>query len=154
MSDQSSFVTVSRLGEVKMDKNDREYRTIYFKGEEKVYLNRGGKLLEVNQITRESSTNAYAKSYLNDQPEAAWAFKVGTMVLGAIVTRKVAPYEIPFGENDVRTVDTYTRVVFGDTAKVEEFEALVQREFAAQGREIVDSKVFTAAEVAAPHAMA
>jgi len=140
------YLTVTRLGEIKQDKNTRNYRQVFMQGPGVEYITLpNGKTIEAKTAVKETSINAYEQSYLDDKPEFAWNLKPGDMVLGSIATRAVEPYAIPTPEGEDRIVDTYSRIVFGDTSNAAAYEAAVNREFKAQGHEVVSNDIPQAA---------
>lgn len=138
MNKSPEYLTVTELGEVKQDKNDRNYRQIFFTGQSEKHITLPtGKVITAKTAPKTSSILAREASYLDDKPEFAWGLKKGDTVLGAVVTREVEPYDITTADGEIREVSTYTRVVFGDTTDPS-FESLVKREFEAQDRKLAN----------------
>lgn len=133
-----AVLTVVGKSEVKEDKNGRAYVTVTFKGDDEKYITLpNGKVRTVKMKSRTSAKNAYQESYLNEQPDFEWGLKVGDEVLGAIVTRETDEYDIATPDGEIRTVNSYSRVIMGDSTDPS-FETVIKREFAAQGRIIVN----------------
>jgi hypothetical protein len=141
MQQNPEFLTVTRLGEIKADKNGREYRQVFFKGNDVRYIQLpNGKFITAKQEVKETSINAYSKTYLDDKPSFAWGLNVNDVVLGSVVTREVMPYDITDQRTgEVRTVNTYSRIVFGDTTSPA-YNAAVKREFSSQGHPVVEAE--------------
>ncbi len=134
-----SMLDIVNVSEVREDKNGRSYVNVTVKGDEKQYITLpNGTVIEAHVPARQSAVNAYENNYL-DQQDFAWGKPVGTKVLGAIVTKTVAPYEIKGSDDVVRTVTTYSCPVFGNTNNQEEFEVATARAFASGGHPLNSS---------------
>lgn len=78
-----------------------------------------------------------AKEIEGVTPEFGFDLNVGDMVTGSIVKRAVEAYDIvDESTGDVRAVESYSRVILGDTGKFE-FQALIVQEFRRQGHELI-----------------
>jgi len=113
---------------VKQDKNGKNYKTITFQtiGTQMQNVPGVGNV-RVSVPTKTSSMNVYEESYLNGKEEFGYSLPVGEYVTGDIVTRTVEPYSITdTNSGEVRTVNTYTAIVLGDT-DAPDFEVLVER---------------------------
>lgn len=134
MSNQNqnpSMLTVASISEIRTDKNGHEYVNVTVKGDEKQYINTPAGVITAFVPSRQTAINAYQENYLGQQ-DFLWDKKVGTVVLGQIVTRNVQPYELTINKV-TRTVNTYTCVVFGNTNDTDAFEVAVQRAFSQAG---------------------
>lgn len=116
---------------VKPDKNGRNYKTITVATLGTSVQNIPGVgNVTVHSPVKTASMNVYESSYLNNQEEFGYSLPVGSLMMGNIVTRTVEPYTIVNRENgEVRTVNTYTCAVLGDTDD-EGFETLVEKTIA------------------------
>ena len=155
---QTNFLKVTNRSEVKQDKNGRNYVTISLQGSgvEFVQLPTGKVVSARVEVRPAIGRNGYEQSYLNDQPDFLWSCQKGEDVAGAIVTRNVAPYEIPERIKGVETgkmitVTSYTTVVLGNTAD-DSFETKVAQTFARENHPL-NTVVNTPVEVAAENPM-
>lgn len=137
------FLKVTNVSEVKEDKNDVAYKTLRAKAEAFFMIHdpETNKMERVlNPAAKETAFNQWEKSYdskLNGAPDAAYEAKVGSRLAGTIVTRKVPSYEITDSDSgEVKTVDSYTTAVFGDTSEEEAFEIATLATFKRNGHEI------------------
>ena len=130
------FVTVSSISEVKEDKNDVNYKT--FRVREESYLTsfdaQTQKVISIlNPAAKETGENQWEESYdssLNGAPDKFYNAKVGQKLAGAIVSRPVPTYEIgPDDNGEMKSVDSYTCAVFGNTADEAAFELAIIKTF-------------------------
>jgi hypothetical protein len=134
MQKHASFVTVTAIKQDK-DRNGRDYKVIRVAPSDTVYISLpNGQLLEAKREVKETSFNAYKESYLNDLPQFGWNTTLGQVLLGDIVTREVIPYNIPTDMGEVRTVNTYSTFVTGDTTDAEAFDLQIKKVFNNKGR--------------------
>ncbi len=135
--------------ELKQDKNGNSYKTVTF-SEQRMVDTPFGKMALPTSQSRSTKINRYAKSYLNGEPEIGFNDPIfnssnptkGGWFMGAIETRKVNEYDITADDGSVRTVDTYTTIVFGDSDNPA-FESLVKSSFKSRGHEIADQQSAT-----------
>lgn len=140
----------------KNDKNGRTYRTVTVEQLGALEIIEDDVLGEITVEGKTLTTrfNAYEESYLDQKPEIGWNQPVfdkanpkgGGALLGAIIQKKVQPYEIPLKDElgvetgEFRTVDTYKTVVFADSRNEELFQLEIEKAFRAAGHELVASK--------------
>ena len=142
----SNVVIKTAESEVKLDKNGRKYKTVSF-GEVKYIDTPFGKMLVPSTQARTTKTNCYELNYLNKQ-DSGYADSLfnaanptnGGWFMGSIETREVMPYDITAADGSVRTVNTYTTVVFSDTDSPAH-ESAVKAAFASKGHEIMTGDV-------------
>ena len=126
----SKLLFVSGISEVKLDKNEREYKTIQVtKVEHQEVINplTGKKTVALGN-KRTSAFNAYKENYLGEM-DLGWESKVGQALLGDLVSRNTTDYEIE-SDGVTRTVSSATAVVIGDSNDDVTFEKNTQRAFA------------------------
>ena len=145
-----SFLNVVST-EVRESKTRKGFNYAYLrvKGDDiETFVLPSGRVITAKKEVRETGTIAWEQNNLPTPTEDfGWNLKKGDTVMGAIVTRNVAPYTIP--GNDTQ-VNTYSCVVFGDTRNVEEFEAKVRQAFKAAQHPITNVvAVETSVEVVA-----
>ncbi|KKN88700.1 hypothetical protein LCGC14_0245910 [marine sediment metagenome] len=86
---------------------------------------------------KKTSFNAWSKKPWDKEGEASpdlgYNLEVGQRILGSVVTRRVTPYDMPVDPDsgEIRSVDTYSCLVKGDTDNAEEFEIAIERQFRA-----------------------
>jgi len=137
-----NIIVKTAESEVKQDKNGRSYKTVSF-SEQRMVDTPFGKMVLPTSQSRTTKINRYAQSYLNGEPEIGFNDPIfnqsnpakGGWFLGSIETRKVNEYDITSDDGNVRAVDTYTTVVFGDSDSPA-FESLVNSAFKSRGHEI------------------
>ena len=142
----SNVVIKTAESEVKFDKNGRKYKTVSF-GEVKYIDTPFGKMLVPSTQARTTKTNCYELNYLNKQ-DSGYADAMfnaanptnGGWFMGSIETREVMPYDITAADGSVRTVNTYTTVVFSDTDSPAH-ESAVKSAFASKGHEVMTGNV-------------
>lgn len=125
----SNVLIVTGISEVKTDKNDREYKTIQVtKVEHKEIVNplNGQKTIAIGN-KRTSAFNAYKENYLGNM-DLGWESKKGEVLLGDLVTRKTTDYIIETADG-IKTVNSATVVVIGDSEDTVTFEKNVVRAF-------------------------
>lgn len=97
---------------LKADKNGQNFVTVRFSTPNTIIEN--GVTVQVKP--KEASLNLWEESYLDGKPDFGFNLSVGQHVQGEIVTRSVAPYEIPDTRTgEMRTVSTRSLVVLGDS---------------------------------------
>jgi hypothetical protein len=140
----SNLIIKTAESEVKLDKNGRKYKTVSF-GEVKYIDTPFGKMLVPATQARTTKTNCYELNYLNKQDSgfADPMFNpanptIGGWFMGSIETREVKAYDITAADGSVRTVSTYTSVVFGDTDSPA-FESQVKSAIASKGHEVMSA---------------
>lgn len=140
-------------GEIKSDKNGKNYRLVTFEKPSAEVIEDPilGKITVEGQNIS-TSVNRYAESYLDGKPEVGFAAPLfnankpgdGGAFMGDIVTRATDPYEIPLGDfisnpnGETRTVNSYKTVVFGDTRNKDAFELAVRTAFRNAGHPLTD----------------
>jgi hypothetical protein len=96
---------------------------------------------------RTTKINCYENNYLNKM-DVGYNDPIfnssnptnGGWFAGSIETREVSGYDIPTADGGVRTVNTYTTVVFGDTDSPA-FESSVKSAFSSKGHNVVEGGV-------------
>jgi len=130
---------------VKQDKNGRNYKTVTFL--EVVMMNTPfGIVQKPATQSRSNKINCYEKNYLNETPDIGYNDPIfnaakptaGGLFQGSIETRQVEAYEIPDSEGTMRTVNTFTTVVFGDTESPA-YETVVKAAFKSKGHEVLEA---------------
>ena len=142
----SNIVIKTAQSEVKQDKNTRNYRTITF-GEVRFIETPFGKMVVPASQARTTKINCYENNYLGKM-DVGYSDPIfnqsnpanGGWFAGSIETREVEGYDIPTADGGVRTVNTYTTVVFGDTDSPA-FESAVKSAFSSKGHNVVDGNV-------------
>lgn len=138
----SNVIIKTAESEVKLDKNGRKYKTVSF-GEVKYIDTPFGKQLVPATQARTTKTNCYELNYLGKQ-DSGFADPLfnaanpsnGGWFMGSIETREVKAYDITAADGTVRTVNTYTSVVFSDTDSPAH-ESAVKSAFASKGHEVM-----------------
>ena len=154
----SNVIIKTAESEVKFDKNGRKYKTVSF-GEVKYIDTPFGKMLVPSTQARTTKTNCYELNYLNKQ-DSGYADALfnaanptnGGWFMGSIETREVKPYDITAADGSVRTVNTYTTVVFSDTDSPAH-ESAVKSAFASKGHEVMTGNVSVNKTVSALEAL-
>lgn len=142
----SNIVIKVAQSEIKNDKNQRPYKTVTF-GEVRFIDTPFGKMVVPATQARTTKINCYENNYLGKQ-DPGYADPIfnqsnpsnGGWFAGSIETRNVEGYDIPTADGGVRTVNTYTTVVFGDTDSPA-FESAVKSAFSSKGHNVVDGNV-------------
>ena len=142
----SNIVIKVSQSELKQDKNQRTYKTVTF-GEVRFVDTPFGKMVVPASQARTTKINCYENSYLNKM-DIGYNDPIfnqsnpsnGGWFAGSIETREVEGYDIPTADGGVRTVSTYTTVVFGDTDSPA-FESSVKSAFSSKGHNVVDGNV-------------
>jgi hypothetical protein len=142
----SNIVIKVAQSEIKNDKNQRPYKTVTF-GEVRFIDTPFGKMVVPATQARTTKINCYENNYLGKQ-DPGYADPIfnqsnpaaGGWFAGSIETRNVEGYDIPTADGGVRTVNTYTTVVFGDTDSPA-FESSVKSAFSSKGHNVVDGNV-------------
>lgn len=142
----SNIVIKVAQSEIKNDKNQRPYKTVTF-GEVRFIDTPFGKMVVPATQARTTKINCYENNYLGKQ-DPGYADPIfnqsnpaaGGWFAGSIETREVEGYDIPTADGGVRTVNTYTTVVFGDTDSPA-FESSVKSAFSSKGHNVVDGNV-------------
>jgi hypothetical protein len=142
----SNIVIKVSQSEIKNDKNQRPYKTVTF-GEVRFIDTPFGKMVVPATQARTTKINCYENNYLGKQ-DPGYADPIfnqsnpsnGGWFAGSIETRNVEGYDIPTADGGVRTVNTYTTVVFGDTDSPA-FESSVKSAFSSKGHNVVDGNV-------------
>jgi hypothetical protein len=142
----SNIVIKTAQSEIKQDKNGRNYKTVTF-GEVKFIDTPFGKQLIPATQSRTTKINCYDNNYLGKQ-DPGYADPIfnnsnptnGGWFMGGIETREVSGYDIPTADGGVRTVSTYTTVVFGDTDSPA-FESTVKSAFSSKGHNVVENGI-------------
>jgi hypothetical protein len=148
----SNIVIKTAQSEIKQDKNGRNYRTITF-GEVKFIDTPFGKMVVPATQARTTKINCYELNYLGKQ-DPGYADAIfnqsnpanGGWFMGSIETREVEGYDIPSADGGVRTVNTYTTVVFADTDSPA-FESAVKSTFNSKGHALTTADVPTNTQV-------
>jgi hypothetical protein len=148
----SNIVIKTAQSEIKQDKNGRNYRTITF-GEVKFIDTPFGKMVVPATQARTTKINCYETNYLGKQ-DPGYADAIfnqsnpanGGWFMGSIETREVEGYDIPSADGGVRTVNTYTTVVFADTDSPA-FESAVKSTFNSKGHALTTADVPTNTQV-------
>jgi hypothetical protein len=142
----SNIVIKVSQSEIKNDKNQRPYKTVTF-GEVRFIDTPFGKMVVPATQARTTKINCYENNYLGKQ-DPGYADPIfnqsnpsnGGWFAGSIETRNVEGYDIPTADGGVRTVNTYTTVVFGDTDSPA-FESSVKSAFSSKGHNVVENGV-------------
>ena len=130
-----SFLNVKSV-EIRQDKNKRSYSYIVVAGEEQEHFTLPtGKVIVARKPAQQSAFIAYEENYLGNQ-DFGWDVKPKDVLMGAIVSRTVTPYEITGSDGTVRTVNTYKTVVLGDTRDEASFEVAVRAAFKNAGHNL------------------
>lgn len=137
----SNIVIKTAQSEIKQDKNGRNYKTVTF-GEVRFIDTPFGKMVVPASQARTTKINCYENNYLNKM-DVGYNDPIfnqsnpanGGWFAGSIETREVKEYDIPSADGGVRTVNTYTTVVFGDTDSPA-YESAVKSTFSSKGHEV------------------
>ena len=142
----SNIVVKVAQSELKQDRNTRNYRTITF-GEVRFIETPFGKMVVPASQARTTKINCYENNYLgkmdvgyNDPIFNSSNPTNGGWFAGSIETREVGSYDIPTADGGVKTVNTFTTVVFGDTDSPA-FESTVKSAFSSKGHNVVEGNV-------------
>ncbi len=149
----SNIVIKVAQSEIKQDKNGRNYKTVTF-GEVRYIDTPFGKQLVPALQARTTKVNCYENNYLGKQ-DPGYADPIfnqsnpanGGWFMGGIETRGVREYDIPSADGGVRTVNTFTTVVFADSDSPA-YESSVKSAFSSKGHEL-NSDALTDSSVAA-----
>ena len=141
----SNIVIKVAQSEIKNDKNQRPYKTVTF-GEVRFIDTPFGKMVVPATQARTTKINCYENNYLGKQ-DPGYADPIfnqsnpsnGGWFMGSIETREVEGYDIPSADGGVRTVNTYTTVVFADTDSPA-FESTVKSTFNSKGHVLSTSE--------------
>lgn len=135
MSKLPSFLNVKST-ETRTDKNEKPYNYVMVAGDEQeVFVLPNGKTFTALKPAQTSAFIAYQENYLGNQ-DFGWTVKTSDVLMGAIVSRTVAPYEIKGTDGVTRTVNTYKTVVLGDTRDEASFEIAVRNAFRNAGHSL------------------
>ena len=125
--------------EVRESKTRKGFNYAYLrvKGDDiETFVLPGGRVITAKKEVRETGTIAWEQNNLpTPTQDFGWTLSKGDTVMGAIVTRNVAPYDL-----DGRQVSTYSCVVFADTRNTDEFEAKVRQAFKAAQHPIANTQ--------------
>lgn len=140
----SNIVTKSAQSEIKNDKNGMKYKTVSF-SEVKYIDTPFGKMLLPSTQAKTTKINCYETNYLGKQDSgfAESLFNAanptnGGWFMGSIENREVQEYDITAADGGVRTVNTYTTVVFGDTDSPA-YESTVKAAFKSRGHVVMSN---------------
>ena len=154
----SNIVIKTSQSEVKLDKNQRNYRTVTF-GEVRFVETPFGKMVVPAAQAKTTKINCYENNYLNKM-DIGYSDPIfnqsnptaGGWFAGSIETREVKEYDIPTADGGARTVKTYSTVVFGDTDSPA-YESSVKASFASKGHEVMSADVSVNKTVSALEAL-
>ena len=142
----SNIITKVAQSELKQDRNTRNYKTVTF-SEVRFVETPFGKMVVPASQAKTTKINCYENNYLgkidvgyNDPIFNSSNPTNGGWFAGSIETREVGSYDIPTADGGVRTVSTYTTVVFGDTDSPA-FESAVKSAFSSKGHNVVENNV-------------
>ena len=133
----SNLLKVNSI-EIREDKKGNPYKFIEVANyPHKLMLGPDGTQVKVRQMARTIGITAWDKREVTMEDGTKYDFKADPSFAledkesfaGDIVTRKVPAYDIADDNGEVRTVDTYSCVVFGDTDDKPGFEAAISKEF-------------------------
>jgi len=160
------ILKVIEVSDVKQDVNGMPYKTVKFSTSDKKMINSVEGRIIVQIPTKVSSRNFQGHSYLelsqlakdlgyltkdgkadysklseeeikDVKPEFGYNLKKDQIVVGAIVSKEVEEYEITDSTTgEVRTVNTYSRVILGDSGQAS-FHSDIVKEFRRQGHELI-----------------
>ncbi len=141
----SNFLIKTAETEVKPDAKGNDYKTISYT-EAVMMKTPFGEIAKPASQCKTTRKNSFKESYLDGKMELGYGEPIfdpknpqaGGIFMGAIVARPVAEYDIPSNDGSIRTVDTYSTVVFGDTDSPA-FESLVKAAFKSAGHEIKET---------------
>ena len=142
----SNIVTKVAQSELKQDRNTRNYKTVTF-SEVRFVETPFGKMVVPASQAKTTKINCYENNYLgkmdvgyNDPIFNSSNPANGGWFAGSIETREVGSYDIPTADGGVKTVSTFTTVVFGDTDSPA-FESTVKSAFSSKGHNVVENGV-------------
>jgi hypothetical protein len=142
----SNIVTKVAQSELKQDRNTRNYKTVTF-SEVRFVETPFGKMVVPASQAKTTKINCYENNYLgkmdvgyNDPIFNQGNPTNGGWFAGSIETREVGSYDIPTADGGVKTVSTFTTVVFGDTNSPA-FESSVKSAFSSKGHNVVENGV-------------
>lgn len=142
----SNIVTKVAQSELKQDRNTRNYKTVTF-SEVRFVETPFGKMVVPASQAKTTKINCYENNYLgkmdvgyNDPIFNQSNPANGGWFAGSIETREVGNYDIPTADGGVKTVSTFTTVVFGDTNSPA-FESSVKSAFSSKGHNVVEGNV-------------
>jgi hypothetical protein len=142
----SNIVTKVAQSELKQDRNTRNYKTVTF-SEVRFVETPFGKMVVPASQAKTTKINCYENNYLgkmdvgyNDPIFNQSNPTNGGWFAGSIETREVGSYDIPTADGGVKTVGTFTTVVFGDTDSPA-FESSVKSAFSSKGHNVVEGGV-------------
>lgn len=142
----SNIVTKVAQSELKQDRNTRNYKTVTF-SEVRFVETPFGKMVVPASQAKTTKINCYENNYLgkmdvgyNDPIFNSSNPANGGWFAGSIETREVGSYDIPTADGGVKTVGTFTTVVFGDTDSPA-FESTVKSAFSSKGHNVVENGV-------------
>ncbi len=128
----SNLLKVSKI-EIRKDKNDNPYKYIEVSNyPHKLVIGPDGTNVKVRQMSRTIAITAWDKRIVGEYSfvkAPAFDLEEGESFEAEIVTREVPGYEIADNDGEVRTVNTYTCVVFGNSDDKKSFNAAVLQEF-------------------------
>ena len=142
----SNIVTKVAQSELKQDRNTRNYKTVTF-SEVRFVETPFGKMVVPASQAKTTKINCYENNYLNKM-DVGYNDPIfnqsnptnGGWFAGSIETREVGSYDIPTADGGVKTVNTFTTVVFGDTDSPA-FESSVKSAFSSKGHNVVENGV-------------
>lgn len=127
-----SLLTVVKVSEVLLDKNDKEYKKISVQtsSEKEIVDDSTGEVIKMRVAPRESSFTAYKESYLpGNKMQFGWDFKIGAKVAGDIVKKKVEAYTIQKEDGSItEPLHIASVIVLGEDI-ADNWENLVQAAF-------------------------
>ncbi len=144
----SNLLKVKNI-DMREDKNNNPYKYIEVSNyPHKLVIGPDGTNVKVRQMSRTIGITAWDKREVGEYSFAkdpAFDLKMDESFEAEIVTRKVPAYDIVDGEGEVRTVDTYTCVVFGSSDDKSGFEAAISQEFKRRDHDLSASPLSTPA---------
>lgn len=122
---EKSFLQVTKVSEVLVDKNGKNYKRISTKPLAGTMIDpTSGEVVPVIDMTaREVSFNQYEENYLDESTDPAYNAPIGSLLPGAIISKSVEDYSFTNNEGDEINASTYTTAVFGDTSDEKLFQA-------------------------------
>jgi len=135
---ESSMLQVTKVSEVAVDKNGRNYKRISVKPLAGTRIDPvTGEINPVIDLTaREVSFNQYEESYLDGSKDPAYNAPVGTLIPGKIISKSVEEYSFINAEGDEVTASSYTTAVFGDDTDKELFHNNILAAFRRAGHQL------------------
>ena len=130
--------------EVKVDKGQRNYKTVEFTPIGQFYEDVPGfGRVIVHGKSRSTKINIFEKSYLNNKEEFGYSLPLNTVVEGTVETREVEPYTFTSkhpttGAEVIRQANNYTAVVIGDPGSPA-YQSLVNATFKNRGHVVLNS---------------